>query len=236
MGRRMKMYTILITEDERFIRSNIKNTLEQDYLVKEAGDVKEALKIFQMEAIDLCLIDVNLPDYDGFYLCRKIREKSQIPIIFLTVKDDEESILKGLSLGADDYITKPFSLRILKMRIWAQLRRNAPPVNDQSHIIQCGEYSLNLKTYTLSQKGTNIKITKTEYEILKHPTVNRKKSFFNTMVQKQIPMLLPKIWPMNYPQKMDLPLTLWSFLKILFYGITIYPMKLTRNPFYLAKV
>lgn len=167
MGRRMKMYTILITEDERFIRSNIKNTLEQDYLVKEAGDVKEALKIFQMEAIDLCLIDVNLPDYDGFYLCRKIREKSQIPIIFLTVKDDEESILKGLSLGADDYITKPFSLRILKMRIWAQLRRNAPPVNDQSHIIQCGEYSLNLKTYTLSQKGTNIKITKTEYEILK---------------------------------------------------------------------
>ncbi len=161
------MYTILITEDERFIRSNIKNTLEQDYLVKEAGDVKEALKIFQMEAIDLCLIDVNLPDYDGFYLCRKIREKSQIPIIFLTVKDDEESILKGLSLGADDYITKPFSLRILKMRIWAQLRRNAPPVNDQSHIIQCGEYSLNLKTYTLSQKGTDIKITKTEYEILK---------------------------------------------------------------------
>lgn len=161
------MYTILITEDERFIRSNIKNTLEQDYLVKEAGDVKEALKIFQMEAIDLCLIDVNLPDYDGFYLCRKIREKSQIPIIFLTVKDDEESILKGLSLGADDYITKPFSLRILKMRIWAQLRRNAPPINDQSHIIQCGEYSLNLKTYTLSQKGTNIKITKTEYEILK---------------------------------------------------------------------
>lgn len=167
MGRRMKMYTILITEDERFIRSNIKNTLEQDYLVKEAGDVKEALKIFQKEAIDLCLIDVNLPDYDGFYLCRKIREKSQIPIIFLTVKDDEESILKGLSLGADDYITKPFSLRILKMRIWAQLRRNAPPVNDQSHIIQCGEYSLNLKTYTLSQKGTDIKITKTEYEILK---------------------------------------------------------------------
>ncbi len=163
----MKMYTILITEDERFIRSNIKNTLEQDYLVKEAGDVKEALKIFQKEAIDLCLIDVNLPDYDGFYLCRKIREKSQIPIIFLTVKDDEESILKGLSLGADDYITKPFSLRILKMRIWAQLRRNAPPINDQSHIIQCGEYSLNLKTYTLSQKGTNIKITKTEYEILK---------------------------------------------------------------------
>ena len=163
----MKMYTILITEDERFIRSNIKNTLEQDYLVKEAGDVKEALKIFQKEAIDLCLIDVNLPDYDGFYLCRKIREKSQIPIIFLTVKDDEESILKGLSLGADDYITKPFSLRILKMRIWAQLRRNAPPVNDQSHIIQCGEYSLNLKTYTLSQKGTDIKITKTEYEILK---------------------------------------------------------------------
>lgn len=161
------MYTILITEDERFIRSNIKNTLEQDYLVKEAGDVKEALKIFQKEAIDLCLIDVNLPDYDGFYLCRKIREKSQIPIIFLTVKDDEESILKGLSLGADDYITKPFSLRILKMRIWAQLRRNAPPVNDQSHIIQCGEYSLNLKTYTLSQKGTDIKITKTEYEILK---------------------------------------------------------------------
>lgn len=167
MGRRMKMYTILITEDERFIRSNIKNTLEQDYFVKEAGDVKEALKIFQKEAIDLCLIDVNLPDYDGFYLCRKIREKSQIPIIFLTVKDDEESILKGLSLGADDYITKPFSLRILKMRIWAQLRRNAPPVNDQSHIIQCGEYSLNLKTYTLSQKGTDIKITKTEYEILK---------------------------------------------------------------------
>lgn len=163
----MKMYTILITEDERFIRSNIKNTLEQDYFVKEAGDVKEALKIFQKEAIDLCLIDVNLPDYDGFYLCRKIREKSQIPIIFLTVKDDEESILKGLSLGADDYITKPFSLRILKMRIWAQLRRNAPPVNDQSHIIQCGEYSLNLKTYTLSQKGTDIKITKTEYEILK---------------------------------------------------------------------
>lgn len=161
------MYTILITEDERFIRSNIKNTLEQDYLVKEAGDVKEALKIFQKEAIDLCLIDVNLPDYNGFYLCRKIREKSQIPIIFLTVKDDEESILKGLSLGADDYITKPFSLRILKMRIWAQLRRNAPPVNDQSHIIQCGEYSLNLKTYTLSQKGTDIKITKTEYEILK---------------------------------------------------------------------
>ena len=117
-------YNILITEDEREIAELIKLYLENEsYMVFCAEDGKEALELLEQESIDMAILDIMMPGMDGFTLCRKIRERESVPVLFLTARVLEEDQLRGYELGADDYILKPFSLRVLLAKCQAVLER-----------------------------------------------------------------------------------------------------------------
>ena len=119
------MQKILYVEDDLSLIDGLQYTLENSgYAVDNAKTVKEALSLFRKNRYDLLLLDVTLPDGTGFDICKKVRSRSTIPIIFLTASDQEISIVKGLDMGGDAYITKPFKLNELLSRIKALLRRS----------------------------------------------------------------------------------------------------------------
>src|ERR1700726_370190 len=117
----MKM---LVADDDRDLRELIGFTLTQaGYLVVKAGDGPGALRMFETETPDLVVLDINMPGASGFQVCEAIRKRSRVPVIMLTVRGEEEDLVRALGLGADDYLTKPFSPRTLLARIKALLRR-----------------------------------------------------------------------------------------------------------------
>ena len=120
--------TILLVDDEDSIQALLTYPLERDgYRVVQARDGDEALQRFAEEPIDLVVLDIMLPKVDGLEVCRRLRSESTVPIIMLTARDDELDKVLGLELGADDYITKPFSIREFRSRVRALLRRAANP-------------------------------------------------------------------------------------------------------------
>ena len=124
-GKEQTMHTILYVEDDLSLIDGLQYTLEASgYMVDNAKTVKEALALFRKNTYDLLLLDVTLPDGTGFDVCKAVRNSSTVPIIFLTASDQEISIVRGLDMGADDYITKPFKLNELLSRIKAILRRS----------------------------------------------------------------------------------------------------------------
>ena len=124
-GKEQKMQKILYVEDDLSLIDGLQYTLEASgYMVDNAKTVKEALALFRKNTYDLLLLDVTLPDGTGFDVCKEVRNSSTVPIIFLTASDQEISIVRGLDMGADDYITKPFKLNELLSRIKAILRRS----------------------------------------------------------------------------------------------------------------
>lgn len=160
------MKKILIIEDEMFLRKNIKTLLENHgYEVVEAATKEEAMQyVLRKRPVDLFLVDVWLPDGDGFEVCEKIRMQSTSPLLFLTACDDEESIVKGLSLGADDYITKPFRTAELLSRIEANLRRVT--MEQQKQVLQCGEIVLDIAQERAFKNGEDLGLGFMEYQLL----------------------------------------------------------------------
>jgi DNA-binding response OmpR family regulator len=158
------MGNILIVEDDIAIRWNVKELLSKNYTVYEAGGVEEAVSCIRAEKIDLCILDINLSDGDGLSLCREIRTTYTMPILFMTVYDDEDSIVRGLESGADDYIVKPFSLRELESRIRAQMRRLCFLQGGLSQTKQ-NEYRLDSEQYCLMKGQATMRLTKKEFEI-----------------------------------------------------------------------
>ena len=136
----MSKKKILIVEDEIKILEVVTSLMEkQGYEVYQAEDGKQALKIFYNNEISLIILDLMLPDISGEEICMKIREKSRVPIIMLTAKVDESNLLQGLDIGADDYITKPFSLMELVARVKAILRRTSEELNPLYNSFQNGD-------------------------------------------------------------------------------------------------
>lgn len=153
---------LLIVEDDSTIRYGLKYYLEQEgFNVLEASNVKETLLLLD-EDITLALLDINLPDGDGFSLFHKIKEKKDIPIIFLTADDLELSVVRGLDMGADDYITKPFKARELISRINNILRRNKLI----SNVIQIGNIKIDTLGAKVIKEGIEIFLSSLEYKIL----------------------------------------------------------------------
>ena len=153
---------LLIVEDDSTIRYGLKYYLEQEgFNVLEASNVKETLLLLD-EDITLALLDINLPDGDGFSLFHKIKEKKDIPIIFLTADDLELSVVRGLDMGADDYITKPFKARELISRINNILRRNKLSNN----IIQINNIKIDTLGAKVIKEGNEIFLSSLEYKIL----------------------------------------------------------------------
>lgn len=164
------MYNILICDDERDIVNALKIYLnDADYKLFEAFNGVEALKVIEETEIHLVLLDVMMPEMDGMEAMVKIREKSNVPIILLTAKSEDSDKVLGLTVGADDYVTKPFNPVEVTARVKSQLRRymllgagNVQPQN-----LKCGAVELDDKEKRVTVDGEEVSLTPTEYEILK---------------------------------------------------------------------
>jgi DNA-binding response OmpR family regulator len=159
---------ILLVDDEPAVQTLLTYPLEKDgYDVVSALDGREALERFAEQRFDLVVLDIMLPKLDGIEVCRRLRTRSQVPIIMLTAKDDEVDKVLGLEMGADDYITKPFSVREFRSRVRAALRRaemgGGKPTAEP---ITSGELEMDLERRTVRMRGTNVKLTYVEFEVL----------------------------------------------------------------------
>ena len=169
---------ILIVEDEQPIVDILKFNLEKnDYRVIEALDGNEGLRLALSKNPDLVLLDVMLPGLDGFGVCRKIREKSSVPIIMLTARDEEVDKVLGLELGADDYMTKPFSVRELLARVKANLRRTSPETEEAGDVLRIGELIIDSSRYEVVKNDTVIALTLREFELVKFLAEHRGRIF-----------------------------------------------------------
>jgi two-component system phosphate regulon response regulator PhoB len=164
--------TILIIEDEADIRELTRYNLSQEgYTVFEAATGEEGLEQIQKNSIDLVLLDLMLPVLDGLEVCKRLRnddETKTIPIIMLTAKGEEIDIVSGLEVGADDYITKPFSPRVLIARIRAILRRNQEDADDLESVIHAHNVTIHPARHEVLVDETSVDLTRTEFELLSY--------------------------------------------------------------------
>lgn len=191
------MKRILIVEDEAAIREfEAINLKRAGYQIVEAGSGEEALEIYDndFEGFDIALLDVMMPGMDGFALCKELRKRSEsIGIIMLTAKSQEMDKISGLMIGADDYVTKPFSPTELLARVDSLYRRvsaavvKAQPTNE----IRSGEFVLDLRRRTLSKGGKDIELTQVEFQIMEY-------FFTNPDVALGRHDILVKVWGDNY--------------------------------------
>ncbi|HHW01074.1 MAG TPA: response regulator transcription factor [Clostridiaceae bacterium] len=156
--------TILILEDDENLNRGIAFTFEKDgYQAVSANSIKEGKRFMEQHKVDLIILDLGLPDGNGMDFCKEIRAYSNVPIIMLTVCDLETDEVSGLLAGADDYITKPFSLSILRARVEALLRRTEA---ESRHIIRSGKYRLDTNLCKFFRGDEEIPISATEYRLL----------------------------------------------------------------------
>lgn len=181
---------VLIVEDEVRIREIIRTYMEKEnYKLFEAGSGKEAYEIFESNDIQMIVLDVMLPDTDGWTILRKLRKTSQVPIIMLTARAEEEDKLFGFDLGADDYLTKPFSAKELVARIKSLLKRNN--IATASEIITIGGIEVNTSYHQVSIEGESVEMTPLEYSLL---------SFFidNINLALNRTQILDGVWGYDY--------------------------------------
>jgi DNA-binding response OmpR family regulator len=166
--------TILLVDDEESIQKLLTYPLEHEgFHVVQARDGEEALQRFEENAVDLVILDIMLPKLDGLEVCRRLRARSAVPILMLTARDDELDKVVGLELGADDYITKPFSIREFRSRVRAALRRaQLPPASASSDAIEVEGVSINLAKRTVEVAGELVQLTYLEFELLRTLAAN----------------------------------------------------------------
>jgi two-component system OmpR family response regulator len=163
------MHTILVVDDDPNLREVVRYALaRQGYTVREAGNGAEALRALGQGPADLVVLDVVMPELDGIDTCREIRKTSRVPIVFLSSRDEELDRVLGLELGADDYLTKPFSTRELVARVKAVLRRATPePTTEKSRSVQVGTLRLDLDEHRAWAGELEIVLTVTEFSLLR---------------------------------------------------------------------
>ncbi len=162
--------TILLVDDEDAVQKLLTFPLEREgFTVVAARDGEEALERFADGAFDLVVLDVMLPKLDGLEVCKRIRAASSVPIIMLTARDDEFDKVLGLELGADDYITKPFSIREFRSRVRALLRRaSTPPRNGHGgDVVAVGDLKVDLARRVVELGGVAVQVTYVEFELLR---------------------------------------------------------------------
>lgn len=162
-------YTILVVDDEEDMRTLVEMyLLNSGYHCLQAENGKEAIQCIQQEAVDLILLDVMMPGSDGFSICEEIRRKFDMPIIFVSAKGEEWDKVKGLKLGADDYVVKPYNPGELVARVEAVLRRTGKKMQQETFqdVISIGKIDVNQKSRTVSINGESINVTLKEYELL----------------------------------------------------------------------
>ncbi|MFX3623359.1 MAG: response regulator transcription factor [Ectobacillus sp.] len=159
--------TVLLVEDEQRLREIV-----SDYFAAEGFEVlgaengKQALALFENHDVDLVILDIMLPEIDGWSVCRRIRKESAVPIIMLTARSDEEDTLLGFELGADEYVTKPFSPKVLVARAKTLLKRAEGSVGQEEHILSIAGIEVNKQSRTVTVEGNEIILTHKEFELL----------------------------------------------------------------------
>lgn len=183
--------SILIVEDDRLINEGIKFMLEiENYDVISAFNIKDGKIVLNRERVELIVLDINLPDGNGLEWCKELRNTGcNIPIIMLTARDTEDDMVIGLQYGADDYISKPFSLPVLKERIKAILRRFSVKIENKK-IYTYKELQIDFDKMTISKNGQQLKITPTEYKVIKMLIDNEGK----VLTREQ---MLDKLWDID---------------------------------------
>ena len=192
----MKERTILIVEDDRALVDVLKYNLEKEgYHITIALDGSQALEVARSSRPDFILLDVMLPKMDGFEVCRILRKEMSVPILMLTAKDSEIDKIVGLEIGADDYLTKPFSMRELVARIRALLRRSeiveAKP-SGRGVPIRVGELEIDIAQRRVNVSGSTLKLTAKEFDLLLFLAENKGIVFSREQ-------LLDKVWSYDYP-------------------------------------
>ncbi len=189
----MNKTRILVVDDElsiiKFLRANL---VDKRYEVLVAMNGVEALEIFEKELPDLMILDIMMPKMNGFEVCRRLREWSQVPIIMLSARGDERDKVKCLDLGADDYITKPFGASELIARVKAVMRRTetAATIPTQPSFTS-GDLQINFVKRQVTVAGKDVKLTPTEYNLLQEFVLNAEKVLTHTH-------LLNKVWGLEY--------------------------------------
>jgi two-component system, OmpR family, response regulator len=162
--------TILLVDDEESVQKLLAYPLEREgYRVVQARDGAEALTRFAAEHVDLVVLDIMLPKLDGLEVCKRLRATSSVPIIMLTARDDELDKVLGLELGADDYITKPFSIREFRSRVRALLRRAAAPRHESraDEVIESDGVTIDLARRVVEVERRPVQLTYVEFELLR---------------------------------------------------------------------
>lgn len=187
---------IEIVEDDISIKKLLEITFKEYQLNSISCDSKKsAIMLFITNSPDLLIVDLGLSDGDGKDLIKQIREISHVPIIVLSARHDEKEIIAALDLGADDYITKPFSINELLARVRATLRRKAQEENISQKIL-CGDLEMNIASRDIFFKGEKLKLTPIEHELLKYFLLHTNK----TLTHKQI---LKEVWGVGYQNEMQ---------------------------------
>lgn len=183
---------LLVVDDEPNIRELLSVSLRfAGFDVQSAADGRHALKIEENFVADLVILDVMLPDMDGFEVLRHLREKEpDLPVLFLTAKDDVRDKIKGLTIGADDYITKPFSLEELIARVRTILRRTRP-AHPESAIIKYHDLELDEDSYEVHRAGHEIELSPTEFKLLRYLMLNAERVVSKTQI-------LDHVWDYNW--------------------------------------
>jgi two-component system KDP operon response regulator KdpE len=164
---------ILVVDDETQITRVLRTSLvSQGYDIRVANDGATALDILKDWTADLVITDLSMPEMDGLELCRRLRTKSQVPIIVLSVKGEERTKVQALDAGADDYVTKPFGMTELLARVRANLRR-FPSQDKESGVIEVGDFRVDLDAHAVSMNGREMRLTPKEFELItyfaRHP-------------------------------------------------------------------
>ncbi|HJJ12026.1 MAG TPA: response regulator transcription factor [Clostridiaceae bacterium] len=185
------MYNILVCDDDKEIVNAIEIYLEKEgYKIYKANNGKEALNIINKEEIHLVILDIMMPELDGISVAENIREDKAIPIIMLSAKSEDYDKIKGLNVGADDYITKPFNPMELIARVNSQMRRytklGSISKKEDNNIYQAGELIIDDTKKEVYVDGKNIKLTPTEYNILKFLTKNKGRVFSISQIYENV--------------------------------------------------
>jgi DNA-binding response OmpR family regulator len=161
--------TILLVDDEQSVQKLLAFPLEREgFRVVQALDGEEALERFEENDVDLVILDIMLPKLDGLEVCRRLRAKSAVPIIMLTARDDELDKVVGLELGADDYITKPFSIGEFRSRVRAALRRaQLPATSGRGEVYEIDGLRIDVPRRSVSVRGETVQLTYLEFELLR---------------------------------------------------------------------
>src|SRR3954470_14244770 len=183
---------ILAVDDEAGILRLIKLELSsQGFRVVVANDGEEALRIAEQQRPDIVVLDILMPDMTGLEVMRRLRERSQVPVILLTGKDHDEDKVRGLELGADDYLVKPFNPDELSARVRAVLRRSVSPSSGAGSTVTVGNIEIDLNRRLVKKDGVVIALTRTEWMLLQHLATNAGRVMLNAE-------LLSKVWGPEY--------------------------------------